>query len=96
ICEWYHHYSSTSSANCFRVSGVKLRIPSLLIRNSISYAKLYGKDSPQLAKVKEVLYGVFDEYNLASKNATSSTSGGGGSAINSQVDEGDGGTSQRV
>ncbi|GJU11710.1 hypothetical protein Tco_1134106 [Tanacetum coccineum] len=31
----YHHYSSTSSANCFRVSGVKLRIPSLLIRNSI-------------------------------------------------------------
>ncbi|GKB24423.1 zinc finger BED domain-containing protein RICESLEEPER 2-like protein [Tanacetum coccineum] len=61
-----------------------------------SYAKLYGKDSPQLAKVKEVLYGVFDEYNLASKNATSSTSGGGGSAINSQVDEGDGGTSQSI
>nr|GFB82974.1 putative reverse transcriptase domain-containing protein [Tanacetum cinerariifolium] len=33
--ERYHHYSSASSANYFEVSGVKLRIPSLLIRNSI-------------------------------------------------------------
>nr|GEY09580.1 retrovirus-related Pol polyprotein from transposon TNT 1-94 [Tanacetum cinerariifolium] len=32
---WYHHYPSTSSVNCFRVSDVKLRMPSLLIRNSI-------------------------------------------------------------
>nr|GEV45367.1 hypothetical protein [Tanacetum cinerariifolium] len=31
----YHHYSSTSSFNCFRVSGVKLLMPILLIRNSI-------------------------------------------------------------
>nr|GEY36318.1 retrovirus-related Pol polyprotein from transposon TNT 1-94 [Tanacetum cinerariifolium] len=31
----YHHYSSASSANCFRVSSVKLHIPSFLIRNSI-------------------------------------------------------------
>nr|GEZ61856.1 retrovirus-related Pol polyprotein from transposon TNT 1-94 [Tanacetum cinerariifolium] len=31
----YHHYSSTSSVNCLRVSGVKLLMPSLLIRNSI-------------------------------------------------------------
>nr|GEY23004.1 hypothetical protein [Tanacetum cinerariifolium] len=30
----YHHYSSTSSVNCFRVFGVKLLMPSLLIRNS--------------------------------------------------------------
>nr|GEZ90400.1 zinc finger BED domain-containing protein RICESLEEPER 2-like [Tanacetum cinerariifolium] len=57
---------------------------------------LYGNDSPQLAKVKEVLYGVFDEYNLASKNATSSTSGGGGNEMNSQMDEGDGGTTQCI
>nr|GEX58876.1 hypothetical protein [Tanacetum cinerariifolium] len=31
----YHHYSSTSSVNCLRVSGVKLLMPSLLIRNLI-------------------------------------------------------------
>ncbi|GKC79289.1 zinc finger BED domain-containing protein RICESLEEPER 2-like protein [Tanacetum coccineum] len=60
-----------------------------------SYAKLYGKDSEQLAKVKKVLYGVFDEYNLASKNATSSTSGGG-SNMNYQVNAGDEGTSQSI
>ncbi|GJU66237.1 hypothetical protein Tco_0418884 [Tanacetum coccineum] len=42
----YHHYSSTSSANCFRVFGVKLRIPSLLIRNSIlSLARAFVKMS---------------------------------------------------
>ncbi|GJT64738.1 hypothetical protein Tco_1016218 [Tanacetum coccineum] len=44
----YHHYSSTSSANCLRVSGVKLRIPSLLIRNSIrSLARAFVKMSVQ-------------------------------------------------
>nr|GEU94013.1 hypothetical protein [Tanacetum cinerariifolium] len=58
-----------------------------------SYAKLCGKESEQLAKVKKVLYGVFDEYNITSKNATSSTSGGG-SNINDQVNTGDEGTSQ--
>nr|GEY16668.1 hypothetical protein [Tanacetum cinerariifolium] len=30
----YHHHSSASSVNCFRVSGVKLLMPNLLIRNS--------------------------------------------------------------
>ncbi|GKB33478.1 hypothetical protein Tco_0872879, partial [Tanacetum coccineum] len=45
----YHYYSSTSSTNCFRVSGVKLRIPSLLIRNSILIsAKSFSEDVCQL------------------------------------------------
>ncbi|GKA43441.1 zinc finger BED domain-containing protein RICESLEEPER 2-like protein [Tanacetum coccineum] len=61
----------------------------------LNYAKLYGKDSEQLAKVKKVLYGVFDEYNIASKNATSSTSGGG-SNMNYQVNAGDEGSSQSI
>nr|GFB14180.1 zinc finger BED domain-containing protein RICESLEEPER 2-like [Tanacetum cinerariifolium] len=66
------------------------------VGSTSSYAKIYGNDSPQLAKVKEVLYGVFDEYNLASKNKTKSTSGGGCSEMNSQVDEGNVGTSQSI
>nr|GEU96333.1 putative zinc finger, BED-type [Tanacetum cinerariifolium] len=59
------------------------------------YAKLCGKESEQLAKVKKVLYGVFDEYNITSKNVTSSTSGGGRN-MNDEVNTGDEGTSQRV
>nr|GEW60683.1 hypothetical protein [Tanacetum cinerariifolium] len=59
------------------------------------YAKLYGKESAQLAKVKKVLYGVFDEYNITSKNATSSTSGGGRN-MNDEVNTGDEGTSQSM
>nr|GEU58190.1 zinc finger BED domain-containing protein RICESLEEPER 2-like [Tanacetum cinerariifolium] len=51
-----------------------------------SYAKLYGKDSEYLAKFKKVLYGVFDEHNIASKNATSSTSGSGSNMNDQEFD----------
>nr|GEZ74232.1 reverse transcriptase domain-containing protein [Tanacetum cinerariifolium] len=42
----YHYYSSTSSVNCFRVFGVKLLMPSLLIRNScLSLPRAFVKRS---------------------------------------------------
>ncbi|GJS34389.1 ribonuclease H-like domain-containing protein [Tanacetum coccineum] len=63
-----------------------------LLKQQIKTVKIH---SEQLAKVKKVLYGVFDEYSIASKNATSSTSGGG-SNMNYQVNAGDEGSSQSI